>query len=251
MATTQLSWNDVRRGIASLCEDRGWHHGVPIMSSTDTSRRMILAKGCPLSETHGHDVPVSMDGRPQIHVCTSQDIDEAESGPLVVNAWNPTPFTVAVLRTRKGASVTRIDTSKDRLNMLMNTMVCQAGAVDSDAELKAMITLKGKINDNQWDSYLLAGGFPETSKRSGVTYLLRKGLPTLAIRCVPKPEGGEERRFLAALCNHPLGYFEGTHAGAYPPTDEVIANLLSIRADEHALWKRSNQHGINDIQAGI
>ncbi len=251
MATTNLSWNDVRRGVSVICEERGWHHGVPMMSSTDTTRRIILAKGCPLSDTKGHDVPVSMDGIPRVHVCTASDIDDMDYGPIVVNAWNPVPSTVAVLRTLRGAKFARINTSKDRLNMLMDTMVCQAGAVDSDAELKAMITLKGKINDNQWDSYILSGGFPETSKRSGVTYILRKGLPTIAIKCKPRHEGGEERHFLAALCNHPLGYFEGTHAGAYPPTDEVIANLLAIRADEHNLWRKSNQHGLNDPMAGI
>ena len=251
MATMDLSWNDVRRGVAKLCEERGWHHGVPMMSSTDTGRRIILAKGCPLSDTKGHDVPVSMTGEPQVHVCTAKDVDDTEMGPIVVNAWNNKPTIVAVVQQKGKYRVTKIDASKDRLNMLMNTIICQAGSVDSDAELKAMMTLKGKINDNQWDAYLLGGAFPETSKRSGVTYILRKGLPTIALRCIPKPEGGEDRHFLAALCSHPLAWWEGTHVGAYPPTDEVIAHLLLIRSDEHDLWKRSGQHGLNEVQAGI
>src|SRR5208282_159554 len=146
MATTELSWEGLRRGVSALCEERGWHHGVPIMSSTDTTRRLILAKGCPMSDTYGHNRPVKMDGKPEVHVC---NIDEMNYGPTVVNAWNPSPSTIAVLREKGRYTVARIDTSKDRLNMMIDTMVCQAGAVDSDTELKAMITLKGKINDNQ------------------------------------------------------------------------------------------------------
>ena len=130
-------------------------------------------------------------------------------------------------------------------------MICQAGAVDSDAELRAMISLKNRINDNQWDSYLLGGAFPEKSKRSGVTYIFRKGLPTLAIKCQPQLEGGEKHIFLAALCSHPLGWYQGTHVGCYPPSDEVLANLLSVRADEHKFWARANQHSLNDPLSGI
>lgn len=251
MADSELSWNDMRRGVASLCEQRGWHHGVPIMSSTDTSRRIVLAKGCPLSDKYGHNVPVRMDGGVHVQACSNHDVNEEDDFPVVVNTWLTKPVGIGVLRSRRGAKVVRVDTSRDRLDLLMRTMICQAGAVDSDTEIKAMISLKARINENQWDSYLLSGGFPETSARSKVTYILRKGLPTIAIRCRPKPEGGEERIFLAALCSHPLGWFEGTHVGAYPPTDEVIANLLAIRGDEHTLWKKSNQHGLNDPLAGI
>ncbi len=252
MATTDLTWNNVRAGVHSLCKDRGWHHGVPIMSATDTTRRIILAKGCPLADKYGHDRAVPMTGEPEIHICRNEDIDETAPGPYVVNAWRPKPSTVVALREKGKYSVRRLDESRDRLELMLNTILCQAGTVDSDSEIKAMCSLKAKINDCQWDSYILSGAFPETSWRSGVTYILRKGLPTIALTCKPNPNGpGEIRTFLAALCSHPLAYFEGTHAGAYPPTDEIIATLLSIRADEHDLWKRANQHSLNDPLAGI
>jgi hypothetical protein len=242
----------VRSGVHQLCKDRGWHHGVPIMSATDPTRRVILAKGCPLADKHGHDVPVAMDGMARLHVCSDEDVDETASGQWVVNAWKPTPKTIVAVREKGKYRVKRFDDSRERINLLLDTALCQAGAVDSDSELKAMMTLKGKINDCQWDSYILAGCFPETSLRSHVTYILRKGLPTIAMRCRPNPDGpGEIRSFLAALCSHPLGYFEGTHAGAYPPSDEVIATLLSIRADEAKMWAKSNQHSLNDPLAGI
>lgn len=252
MATTDLTWEGLRHGVHELCKERGWHHGVPIMSATDPTRRVILAKGCPMSDTRGHGVPLAIDGEPHVHICRNEDVDETAPGPYVVNAWRPKPKTVVALRDRGKYRVKCFDESRERLEMILSTVLCQAGAVDSDAELKALCSLKGKINDNQWDSYLLAGAFPETSIRSQVTYLLRKGFPTIAMRCRPNPDGpGEIRTFLAALCSHPLAYFEGTHAGCYPPTDEVIANLLSIRASEHEYWKRSNQHSIDDPLAGI
>ena len=251
MATTDLTWSDIRHDVAALCEERGWHHGIPMMSATDTTRDLVLAKGCPLSDKYGHDVPVPMDGLPRVHICTNQDIDDAETGPYVVNMWKMDATEVYVLRSGGKAKVYRINASRDRLEMLMKSMICQAGAVDSDTELKAMVALKQRINDNQWDAYILGGGFPETSKRSGVTYILRKGLPTIAIRCMPQEGGGEKRHFLAALCSHPLGWYSGTHVGCYPPSDEVLANLLSIRADEHSFWRKSNQHGLTDPLAGI
>lgn len=247
---TNLTWSDVRRGIAQLCRERGWHHGVPIMSSIDTTRRVILAKGCPLSDTHGHGVPVSMSGDPVLHVCSDGDVNEAQDEPYAVNTWFTAPKRVTVGKYSKGAVVVTTSAARERLDLLLNGVLCQAGAVDSDTELRAMCALRTRVNDNQWDAYILAGAFPETSKRSGVTYLLRKGLPTLALRMKPVP-GGEKRHFLAALCSHPLAYFEGTHVGCYPPTDEVVANLLAIRADEHAFWKRANQHTLDDPLGGV
>ncbi len=252
MATeAQLTWEGLRAGVAMVCKDRGWHHGVPIMSATDTSRRLILAKGCPLADEHGHDVPVEIGGGPQIHVCSVSDCNEEDDSPVVINAWVTRPTTIVACRQRGKAKIERIDTSRDRFDMYVRSLLCQAGAVDSDAELKAMIALKGRINDNQWAAYILGNAFPETSKRSGVTYIFRKGLPTIAMRCRPNPEGGEDRIFLAALCSHTLGWYEGTHVGCCPPSDDVLAHLLLMRSDEHDFWRKSNQHGLNEVQAAI
>lgn len=251
----ELTWTDLRRAIARMCEERGWHHGVPIMSSTDSSRSLVLAKGCPLSDIHGHDVPVNLVGGSSVHVCRSEDIDAYENGdcPEDVNYWIPSPRAYVVMRKRGKAKVGRVDLTEDRFNMFVRSLLCQAGAADSNAELTAMIALKGRINQNQWDAYILGNAFPETSKRSGVTYIFRKGRPTIAMRCRPCTDGqpGETRRFLAALCSHPLAWYQGTHVGSYPPSDEVLAHLLMMRADEHRYWRECNQHGLTEINAGI
>jgi hypothetical protein len=39
-----------------------------------------------------------------------------------------------------------------------------------------------------------------------------------------------------------MGRYDGTFAGVMPPTDEVVADLLAMRGDEHFFWRKSNQH---------
>ena len=246
-----LTWDDVRAGVAALSKKRGWHHGVPIMSIFDTSRRIVLAKGCPLSDTHGHDRPVFMDGATRVHVCSNEDVNEEVDEPECVNHWTMSPKIIAVMSKHGRSRVDKIDYSRERLTMYLDSLLCQAGAVDADAELMAMVALLKRLTRNQRESYILGGAFPETSTKSGVTYIFRKGRPTLAMKMERLPEGGEKRRFLAALCSHPLAWYEDTWVGAYPPSDEVLANLLAVRADEHAFWKRSVQHTLDDPRAGI
>jgi hypothetical protein len=56
---------------------------------------------------------------------------------------------------------------------------------------------------------------------------------------------------LAALCQHPIGYYEGTWAGSMCPTDDVVAMLMLMRGDEPMFWKRSNQHPPWAPEAGL
>ena len=204
MATTELdlSWSDLRRGVSAICEQRGWHHGVPMMSSTDSSRNLVLARGCPLADQYGHDVPINPGGAPQVHVCRSSDIDDDGEGPYVTNAWDMSHKMVIAYMQKGKAKVRMEDRSRDRFEMYVRSLLCQAGAVDSDTELKAMLALRKRINDNQWDAYILGNAFPETSIRSGVTYIFRKGLPTIAMRCVKRPEGGEMSAGQSFFQNH-------------------------------------------------
>lgn len=246
-----LTWEDVRNGIARLCEERGWHHGVPIMSTTDTGRSLVLARGCPMADKLGHDVPIDITGAPYVHVCRTEDIQE-DGGPYFVNEWIPSPRRVVSYREKGKAKRMFIDLAEDRFQMYVKSLLCQAGAVDVMAEIKALAALTKRITKTQWECYMLGNAFPETSSRSGVTYIFRKGRPTIAMRCVRRPDGsGEDRHFLAALCSHPLGWYSSTHVGCYPPTDEVVANLLQMRADEHCFWKKSIQYGLQQVEAGI
>ena len=150
-----------------------------------------------------------------------------------------------------GAKVGMLPIQTERLQMLLDTLQVRAGSVNAMAEITAMMSLRPKVSEGQWESYILSGAFPEYSPRSRVTYILRKGLPTIALRCTKTEDGHERRRYLTALCLHPLAYFENTWAGCTPPTDEVIAHLMLIRADEHRLWKKSGQHPMDDPRAAI
>lgn len=89
--------------------------------------------------------------------------------------------------------------------------------------------------------------FAERSPRSGISYIFRRLRPTIALKA-----GKDDRmRCLAALCMHPIGYYDGSWAGAMCPTDDVIAHLMLMRGDEHMFWRRSNQHPAWSQFAGI
>jgi hypothetical protein len=134
-----------------------------------------------------------------------------------------------------------------RLDMAFTTMKV-AGGWSPRAERRAREKLRTMISPGHERSYELTGGFLERSRRSGVVYLFRKLRPTLALRHVPSREG---IRVLAALCLHPVGYYEGSWAGAMTPTDDVIAHLLLMRGCEARFWARAVQHPIWDPAAGL
>ena len=242
-----LTWEGLRWGTAQLCEQRGWYHGCPMPNAFNFGHRLIVAKGAPL----GGDGTLSFEKSPEVRVCHASDVDEAVDVPNLVNRWTPTPVEVQVYRDSKGTFTLQMPSAHIRLRMHLDTMIARGGAVDARTELTAMESLCAKLRPSQWDSYVLTGAFPETSARSGVTYILRKGLPTIALRLVQRPEGGEQRHFLACLCLHPMAYYENTWAGSQPPTDEVIAHLMLIRANEHFFWKKAGQHPITDPRAAI
>lgn len=110
------------------------------------------------------------------------------------------------------------------------------------AELRAFKKLRRHVSSVQFGDYLLTGSFLELSERSQVIYFFRRLRPTVAIR---------NGRILAALCSHPIGFYDGTWAGAMVPTDDVISHLLLMRADEHRFWRISNQHAPWEVQAGL
>lgn len=124
-----------------------------------------------------------------------------------------------------------------------------------EQEQQALKLLGTMIPHKQFKCYLLTGSFLETSARSGVTYVFRRLRPTIAV----KADGGGLRRqarpdrlkILASLCMHPIGYYEGSWAGAMCPTDDIVAHLAMMRGDEHMLWRRCNQHPPHLANAGI
>lgn len=144
-----------------------------------------------------------------------------------------------------------IDTESNPVALLLQTAHA-ADAWGIEQEKNAIDTLGTLLRHRQFKQYLLTGMFMEKSERSGVHYMFRRLRPTLAISFndrrgskVPGP------RVLAALCMHPIGYYEGSWAGAMTPTDDVVAHLMLMRGDEHMFWRRSNQHPAWVPQAGL
>lgn len=132
------------------------------------------------------------------------------------------------------------------VDFAMQTMAC-SDAWGIEQESKALQLLGTMIRHVHFKRYLLSGMFLDQSPRSGVYYLFRKLRPTLALAA--DPHGN--MRVLAALCMHPIAYYQGSWAGAMCPTDDVIAHLTLMRGDEHMFWKRCNQHPAHTPEAGI
>ena len=70
---------------------------------------------------------------------------------------------------------------EDSLSFTLRTLQA-AAAWPVEAEQEAQSKLANLIPADLFELYLLAGHFAETSKRSQVMYLFRKGRPTLAMR---------------------------------------------------------------------
>ena len=141
-----------------------------------------------------------------------------------------------------------------RLSMLIET-TGMATYQRAEAERTAQGRLFKALSERQRDLYTLTGTFVETGA-SGVSYLLRKGRPTIAYRVVRDPPADREDGCvtlepLCALCMHPLAYYTYTWTGAMPPSDEVLACLLFIRSDEKALWRIASQLPLDTIASGV
>jgi hypothetical protein len=117
-----------------------------------------------------------------------------------------------------------------------------------EQERNAVDTLATLLPHRQFKQYLLTGLFMEKSQRSGVHYLFRRLRPTLALS---NNNRTKDLKLLAALCLHPIAYYEGSWAGAMTPTDDVVAHLMLMRGDEHLFWRRANQHPAWVPEAGL
>lgn len=218
---------------------QGWPYGMPIPALNGSSNRLAIAKRAPFGDRKMPTMPEMMGA------VVPRELRELE-GLKVVNCWhNRDGMLVLIMESKDGKRVPYVGEHPcvERFHMMIETAVCRTGAVRSRAEVKAFMNLAERLNETQVDSYLLNGSFIETSKRSGVKYVFRKGLPTIAL--------SREIKFLAALCLHPLAYYENTFAGSMAPSDEVLTHLLLMRSDEHRLWKESNQHPLWAIGSGL
>jgi hypothetical protein len=163
-----------------------------------------------------------------------------------VNSWwnDRYQLNIVVVKDKQGRARFSV-LFEDRLAFTIRTMDA-AVAWPVEAEQKAQKKLATLIPGDLFDLYVLTGHFPEMSNRSQVTYLFRKGRPTIAIR-----QTEEYSHALCALCLHPIGYYGDTWAGAMCPTDEVIAHLLMMRGSEEKFWANANQHPLYRPAAGV
>jgi hypothetical protein len=142
----------------------------------------------------------------------------------------------------------------NQASMLLNTMSVIGSAWDLEQETKALEILYEKITDHQFKTYIMSGCFAEQSKVSGVNYFFRRLRPTIAVTTKGggfKDMSKRTPRILCTLCLHPIGYYEDSWSGALCPTDDVLAHLMLMRADEKLYWKRANQHPSYLPQSGI
>lgn len=140
-----------------------------------------------------------------------------------------------------------------RLGFGLNTMAA-VHAWDLGAEFAAMGRLREAITEHAFKSYVLTGGFLETSPRSKVTYWFRRLRPTIAMAAKTLLWNGQREgnvEVLAALCLHPIGFYKDSWAGVMVPTDDIIAHLFMMRGDEHRFWRHANQHEIHEAAAGV
>lgn len=191
---------------------------------------------------------------------TSGDGERGTCGtelPRVVNHWysHSRARDVFILEApdgRRHAEVFPVSPgfAMDRLELWIRTLG-PSDAWDLEAEHRAQEKLRGLVSDRQWRHFELTGTFLETSPRSRLTYLFRRGRPTLALS--PRDIEGDADRMtcIAALCLHPVGYYAGTWSGCMVPSDDLIAHLLAMRADEADFWRQSNHHRPWRPEAGV
>lgn len=232
---------DLQRALNQVAlEEDGSEYGVPLPSRYAMDRQMVLAHNVPL-----HHAPPA---------CRTELEEEISRKVKVRNSWSQLgDMEVVVLDTDEGPMAVPRYHAGWRLQKMIDTTVLRAGTSQTaDAELRAMDSLKKRLNGAQWDSYVLSGMFLEESKRSGLHYFFRKGYPTIATSYRPGTKKGySEGRVIACLCLHPMGYYQGSYCGLMCPTDEVICQLLMMRADERRYWGKCGQWSPSDPRSGI
>lgn len=239
--------------VNDIAESFGCEYGIPVPASGEMKdNHLVMAPGVPLR----HIIAANQQMERQRGVRQRFEAGPREaaleminSGVLVRNSWDVIgDQTVCVLDTPEGPMFYPRYHAVQRMAKLIRTLGTRMEShLSVEAELRAQQSLKAKINDAQWRCYVLNDAFMERSPRSDLHYVFRKGYPTLVI----SHHGYEGGRALAALCLHPMGFFQYTHAGLMTPTDEVICHLLMMRADEHKFWAKSGQWRVTDTRSGI
>jgi hypothetical protein len=207
---------------------------------------------------HWAGIPMPLDGQPLViepkypnaealsKIGQNEDPAEAARDTEVINRfWSQKKGREVVIFKEDG----RIDWGTCGGVHSLNHALQTLGASDAwgiEQEANAVQALAGLLRHRQFKQYMLTGSFLERSRRSDVLYMFRRLRPTVAIST-----RGDKTHILAALCMHPIAYYEGSWAGAMCPTDDVIAHLSLMRGDEAMFWRRCNQHPPYRPEAGL
>lgn len=242
-----MTWDELRTRATRIAQQAGEWAGAPIPVSC---LRMVVEPRYPYQSLNGSRINDADGERTCIECGDPMPPGRAADEPHVVNQWYSHRFDAEIVIYRDGGLIKHAlipHRHGRRLTFAINTMGAASEALNVSAELRAQETLRGMVTPQAMRCYQLAGAFLETSPRSKVTYLFRKGRPTVALR---SGDDGNVRA-LCALCLHPIGYYERSYAGVMCPTDDVIAHVLMMRADERKFWAKANHHELYEAEAGI
>lgn len=234
------SWSEFASRLTEFAKEKSEWSGLPVPVK---GLKLRLADSHPYK--HLEDFRFPEEGT-SVHVDTTETCNEDLVYHEVNRFWSSVKGAdIIVIRKANGRTTYGVQTY-NRAKMWLATL--DASFVwPLEAEQKALEKLLELIGHHKWRMYALTGCFMETSPRSGVTYMFRKLKPTLAIKAGPTGE----LRILCGLCLHPVGFYEGSHAGVMVPTDDVIAHLCLMRGDEQRLWRQANQHAAYRPECGL
>jgi hypothetical protein len=244
----EVTYDDTYEAINRIAEEHGFLSGVPVPLGGAEQPDLVMAEGVPLAELF----KMNQEHRRRVQRETEMGEELRLNQIPVRNSWHVLgDHTVCVIETEQGPMTMRRWDAGSRLRKLIRgNEVRHHAHQTAAAEMKALASLEKRISPAQFNSYVLSGILPERSKRSDIWYFFRKGYPTLAVSFHGK-QYGDQGKVLCALCLHPMGYYSGTHVGLMTPTDEVIAHLLMMRADERKFWAKSGQWNAEDTRSGI
>lgn len=238
-----LTWDHIREGFGRFAAAQEEWCGIPL--PLEGMRLQIESRNPWREKLEAFDLPSPYD--------TPGPPDTADDAPVIlVNEWWSRRLRAQVVIYRNGTgphAFTEPDWVGRRWRFSFETLnVASCRAWSLKAELAAQARLATLIRPHLFEMYLLTGMLIETSPRSKLTYVFRRSRPTIVLTPHKDPTS---MVLLTALCLHPIGYYEGTFSGSMVPTDDVIAHLLMMRADEPLYWRRANQHDPDRPQAGI
>lgn len=175
----------------------------------------------------------------------STDLISLDGAKIRNRFWSAHKRAWVVIFEKDGKVDWGLDRGPHAVARLFDTIDCSS-AWGLEQEAKAVQTLGTLLRHHPFKAYLLTGMFIETSKRTGLSYVFRRLRPTIVLDAK-----GDVLKVRCCLCMHPIGYYEGTWAGAMTPTDDVIAHLMMMRGDEPMFWRRANQHPAWVPEAGL